>query len=131
MTEPIHGQKVQVYFNLHRKTFSVQALTGPNKGRVIVHVDRFEMLNATFVVRKGGRERVLKEQRKNVHAFVKGDWVDDSRRIKGTPEGKCSYDPYKADTFMTERGKPIYEALAVFGKVVDRKATLGYMEYGR
>jgi hypothetical protein len=30
-------QRVYVYFNLHRKLWSVRALDGPHKGRVIAH----------------------------------------------------------------------------------------------
>jgi len=31
--------KVFCYFNLHRKCFSIKALEGPNKGRVVAHIN--------------------------------------------------------------------------------------------
>ena len=62
--------RVEVYFNLHKKTFSVRSC---RTGRVIHHTDKVHIANPEFVVRKAGRERVLREGKKNVHAFVRGD----------------------------------------------------------
>lgn len=70
-----HSMKVFVYFNLHKKVFSVRAMEGENKGRVIAHTTTVELRDAVFKVSQAGRERVLKEKRKNVHAGVQGQWV--------------------------------------------------------
>ena len=64
--------RVFVYFNLHKKCLSVKALEGESKGRVIAHADSVELVNATFKVSQAGRQRVLRERRKNVHAGVVG-----------------------------------------------------------
>ena len=61
--------RVEVYFNLHKHVFSVRSA---RSGRVILHTDRVHIRNPEFVVRQGGRQRVLKERKKNVHAFVRG-----------------------------------------------------------
>ena len=37
------GLKCFVYFNLHKKCFSVKALEGPSKGRVFAHSDMVYM----------------------------------------------------------------------------------------
>lgn len=93
--------KVEVYFNLHKRLWSVRQCS---TGRVILHTDKVHIRDAKFVVRKAGRERVLREGKKNVHAFVRGeathfddfdpDWLDylDYTLV--------SYNPYKHDTFV-------------------------------
>jgi len=58
---------VETYRNLHRGCISVR-----RKGLVKQCTAKIALTNATFVVQQGGRKRVLREKRKNVHAFVKG-----------------------------------------------------------
>jgi hypothetical protein len=68
--------RVSVYFNLHRRLFSVRAEEGPAAGRVIAHARHVTLgghSGCSFVVQEGGRQRVLAEGRKNVHAFVRGE----------------------------------------------------------
>ncbi len=67
--------KVSVYFNLHRKVFSIRAEEGPCKGKVIAHADDVMLGDVSFTVSAAGRERVRREGRKNVHAFVKGKLI--------------------------------------------------------
>jgi len=64
--------RVFVYFNLHRKCWSVRALNGRYKGRVVAHCDRVLLTDVEFRVSEAGRQRVLREGRKNVHAGVVG-----------------------------------------------------------
>ena len=52
--------KVDVYFNLHKKLLSVR-----HKGRVIHHSNYVKIINPTFVVSEAGRQRVIREKRKN------------------------------------------------------------------
>lgn len=90
--------KVFVYFNLHRKCLSVKALEGPSKGRVIRHADSIVLCNATFKVSEAGRQRVIRERRKNVHAGVVGDIVIIDKGITwGDP---VKYNPYKYSSFV-------------------------------
>jgi hypothetical protein len=93
--------KVFVYFNLHKKVWSVKALEGENKGRVVAHADIVQLANARPKVSEAGRQRVLREQRKNVHAGVVGEW------LTGLPEDAWlsdpvfpTYNPYKYSTFV-------------------------------
>lgn len=69
--------KVFVYRNLHKKgyVYSIKSLEGPSKGRVIGYAPRIVIENAELVVNQAGRERVLKEKRKNVHAGCVGQLV--------------------------------------------------------
>lgn len=65
--------RVFVYFNLHKKCFSVKALDGVSKGKVVFHADKVMLRNVEFRVSEAGRKRVLETGRKQVHAGVVGD----------------------------------------------------------
>ena len=65
-----HGDKVEIYRNLHNGTFSVR-----RDGKVVRHIENFEILRLTdvkFVVQPTGRAMVTCEKMKNVHAFIRG-----------------------------------------------------------
>ena len=68
--------KVFAYRNLHRQCWSVKALEGPLKGKVIYHASDITLAWCDFKVSKAGRQRVLREQKKNVHAGVQGYMSD-------------------------------------------------------
>jgi hypothetical protein len=113
--------KVFVYYNLHKKLFSVKALEGPNKGRVIAHRTELNLGDVKFKVSEAGRQRVLREQRKNVHAGVAGEWygTDPQPIVNGVA---VTYNPYKYTSFVTVQGEqPIRTAREVHLK--DRRIT--------
>lgn len=83
---------VKVYWNLHKGCFSVQ-----QGGLIICHADSVELKNVKFKVSKKGRQRVLKERRKNVHAFVTG--LLDDKHADRDWDVKVIYNPYKHDSF--------------------------------
>lgn len=97
---------VDAYRNLHKSCISVR------KGGLVQKCSpKVALLMPKFVVGEGGRARVLREKRKNVHAFVRGDLTS-----KKPPRGACkvdvTYDPYKYKTFVTRRGKrPVHGGL--------------------
>ena len=62
-------KKVRVYWNLHKKCWSIQ---DAKSGLVIDHRYDVTLEQAKFVVRKGGQKRVREEGKKNVHAFAVG-----------------------------------------------------------
>ena len=104
--------RVEVYFNLAHNMFSVRALEGKQAGRVIARMERVGIRNARFVVQNSGRRRVVAEQKKNVHAFIRGDFDAESiERIQwdrptvdAYPElfGRVSYNPYRAGCFQQQ-----------------------------
>jgi hypothetical protein len=121
--------KVFVYFNLHRKCFSIKALEGPDKGRVVAHRDGVLLFDGTFKVSEAGRQRVLRERKKNVHAGVVGRWHE---TIQGTDittinpvtinAGPVTYNPYKYDTFVHLYGEyPIKTGRLVALTVTENK----------
>ena len=94
--------RVEVYFNLHKYTWSVRQCS---TGRVILHTDKVHIRDPKFVVRKSGRERVLREGKKNVHAFVRGEIsycpdFDPEYHPDYLDYTLVSYNPYKFDTFV-------------------------------
>lgn len=93
------GLKVFVYYNLHRHTFSIKALEGDRKGRVIAYSNFVTLTNASPKVSEAGRQRVLREGRKNVHAGIVGTLVTlgDQGRLDGQA---ITYNPYKYNTFV-------------------------------
>jgi hypothetical protein len=105
------GKKVMVYYNLHKHTFSVTY-----KGRLISHSDYVKLTDVEFRVRQGGREKVVKEKRKNVHSFVIGTLVDYCRypcnNLPSEPNNNIvTYDPYKYNSYvMKDTKEPIFHA---------------------
>ena len=92
------AKPVEVYKNLHKGVWSIR-----QAGKVVAHSDYVFLADAKFVVRPGGRARVLREKRKNVHAFVKGFVVPPSVagvETDGTWKD-ISYNPYQHSTFVT------------------------------
>jgi hypothetical protein len=108
------GEKVMVYYNLHKHTFSIQ-----KNGLVVLHVDYVKLKNVEFRVRVGGKEKVRKEKSKNVHAFVIGTLEDfceyPCENIPQEPDGEVvTYNPYLFDSFVFKKTKePVFIAKTV------------------
>jgi hypothetical protein len=119
--------KVFCYFNLRKKLFSIKALEGDMKGRVIAHRQSVLISDATFKVSEAGRQRVIREQRKNVHAGVSGSWYGDDVDGKATAfitinGSAIMYNPYKYSTFVHLYGEhPITSARNVALNVSESK----------
>ena len=98
--------KVYVYFNLRKKVFSIKALEGYMKGKVIKYADKNELIlikEATFKVSEKGRQRVLQEHRKNVHAGIQGYMLVQNKKEKNVDIHKLKeayYNPYLVKTFV-------------------------------
>lgn len=120
-----------VYRNLNANKLSVMI-----KGIVHAHASIIWLKNAEFVIRVSGREKVLKEQRKNVHAFVKGtammSQVDIDSSVERAYENlenlgyiRVYYNPYKVESFVEfDSLEPIHkakEAVIVMDRVYVRK----------
>ena len=89
--------KVKVYRNLHRDQWSIVACDGPHKGLVVAHADELWIRWASFKVSSAGRERAIREGRKNVHAWIIGAAV-----FVGPPataRTRITYSPFKQDGF--------------------------------
>ena len=111
---------VDVYFNRHKSTFSIR-----HKGKVIEHTDTVVIKNPRFVVNESGRNRVLREKKKNVHAFVRGEYYTKEHKLN-VLDGKkywkgIYYNPYKHGSFVyLETDKPIKKSKWAFLDVLDK-----------
>lgn len=123
--------KVRVYWNLHQGCWSVQ---DARTRRVIGHATQLLVRDAKFNVSEAGRQRVLRERKKNVHAFVVGDleaaiWSSTVRSHEPMPwdldrktnnayrheanrvDTRVSYNPLKAGHFFeVATGQPVASA---------------------
>ena len=121
--------RVQVYYNLHKECLSVR-----HKGKVIEHAQSVILQNASFHVQPAGRARVLKEKRKNVHAYVAGDmaesfWFTEPSASIWTATQHVTYNPYKYRTFVDKlTGKPITKAPVVL--IHGKSITVGQYSRG-
>ena len=88
---------VKVYKNLHNGKMSVQ-----QDGVVVAHVDTITLRSVNFKVSESGRQRVLTERKKNVHAFVTGFVVYVNEPVLAATKRlnrRVSYNPYKCGEF--------------------------------
>lgn len=113
--------KVFVYRNLHQNCWSVKS---KETGRVIAHADEVNLSGVEFKVSEPGRQRVLREKSKNVHAGLAGTLVDfdpkggkmptypaasfssDPSAIPGpTDPVSITYNPYKYSHFVVRHSE--------------------------
>ena len=92
-------KRVYVYWNLHKKCWSVK-----QGGRVKGHATKLGLKDCRFLVGKKGRERVRREGKKNVHAGVSGYMQFDIPWWVGNTTCFVTYNPYKHDTFIQRTG---------------------------
>lgn len=97
-----YSKKVFVYKNLHRDCWSVK-----QDGLVKAHTDEINLWDCAFQVNARGRQKVLDEQRKNVHAGING-YIDEFDLDLPNPV-EVTYNPYKYDSFVDKATEsPIY-----------------------
>lgn len=104
--------RVFVYYNLHKKCWSVKALEGENKGRVIAHSHHVGLRDVTGKVSAAGRERVRRERKKYVHAGIVGELLvlDEPQSVGDLhPWKEVTYNPYKHDTFVYRKDHETFD----------------------
>ena len=92
------NRPVYVYKNLHKDCWSIK-----QHGLVKAHIPKdheIGLWDCYFHVDRKGREKVLREKRKNVHAFVKGYLQDAENVDTDRPATEVTYNPYKYETFV-------------------------------
>ncbi len=115
------GQKVEVYWNLHKGGWSVRdAQTKLVLGHVRGSKCTLLIGSAEYVVNEAGRQRTIREKRKNVHAWVAGDWCG-TVPIAFVSNSVGVYNPYKYATFVDgETKEPLtgwFPAIALCARV--------------
>ena len=136
--------RVEVYRNLHYRDEIVYSVRTTHDHLVCRYVKGIIVKGATLAVGPKGNQRVRDEQRKNVHAVVRGNWLTytdyDTKVPMQSPQSmlkeaktmaleeenfgwtwkQITYNPYKYKTFVTvEDELPVVTARKVIiGKTV-------------
>ena len=123
--------RVEVYWNLRKNCYSVRDCS---TGRVVEHTNSLWIRNPVFVVRQAGREKVLRDKQKNVHAFVRGELGEGTLKnvtFSGFPDEDkriATYNPYKSCTFVDKKtGKVLYNAKYAMLETVNNKGVIEYV----
>jgi hypothetical protein len=110
---------VQVYKNLRRGDWSIRA-----KGKVIGHASACVLANVTFHVSEAGRQRVIRNHCREVHAWGIGELIDGP-----APQGErvpITYRPFEGGSFVRrDNGLPITVAAFVHFTENDGAVAIG------
>ena len=104
------GDKVRVYRNLNKGGWSILAMSGENKGRVVAHVDHVTLASVDFVISKAGLARAQASKIRNVHSYAQGILNSVDPISSDFLTNEITYNPFKKDYFY-----PVYD--------VDQKLT--------
>ena len=99
-------KQVRIYFNLRTKTLSLQTKVN-GQWKVTAHPFTAYLKNVKFKVSEAGRQRVLQQKRKNVHAWVTGELIE--KLPDHGPFDSARYNPYELEKFQSN-GKYIDKA---------------------
>lgn len=109
-----HNLPVRVFKNLKHGCYSI--LQG---GAIRASARQVSLANVEFRVREAGRQRMLREEQPNVHAFAVGhllDYVhpDDPRELPVLEGRSLFYDPRRFTTFVDrDTHEPVIHAPVV------------------
>lgn len=97
------GAKVLVYRNLNNGLWSVKAVEGMFKGKVVGHFKAISLVNVDdgnmIKLSKKSQERARRERTRNVHAYIFGNIVAVNEEV--TAIGKrITYIPFIHDNFI-------------------------------
>lgn len=107
------GERVEVYYNIHKGGFSIKSLDkrNPAKGKVVAHAEHVSIQQATFHISKGTLAQILDTNRKSVYAVVRGTLssVSNDQNFDGHRKGYCN--PFRTGEFVDwDTGKELKEA---------------------
>ena len=107
------GKRVRVYRNLHNGHFSVQDYQRGRGWRVAGHTQEIVLSDCLFKVNERGRQKVLLQKQKNVHAYIQGVVMDLDFDSSGFlyKALEITYNPYRFSSFvLLGNSSPIYQA---------------------
>lgn len=124
---------VRVYRNLHKKCYSVQEKVN-GRWKVVAHKKLVCLRDVEFRVSQAGRNRVINEKRKNVHAYIVGTEIEPEiyAHYHTYVDGRNSflvsfkYNPYQNETFVLDSfATPLLDADFVWLDDKKREAIIG------
>lgn len=89
-----YSKPVMLYKNLHNGLFSVK-----QGGLVVAHIESVLLTSVSFKVNESGRIRVIREQKKNVHAYIVGYILNVNSTPMSLLKRSITYNPYKYGYF--------------------------------
>lgn len=104
--------RVFVYWNLHKGMWSVKSLESGwhSYGKVVARLPEVLLSDVEGKVSEAGRQRVIREKRKSVHAGIVGTWagwahvrLTDQKNLATAVESigdRITYNPYKYESFV-------------------------------
>jgi hypothetical protein len=96
------AKPIKCYRNLHTGLWSVK------QGVVRFHTKCIFLKDVDFLVNEKNRQRVIREKKKNVHAYVQGFICDRPTYFTiGVDCYEVTYNPYKCRHFVCRRGEVI------------------------
>ena len=107
-------QPVRVFRNLKHDCYSVL-----QNGKLKLVAKQVRLANVEFRIRESGRQRMIREQKRNVHAFAVGYLLDHAHPSEGrnldSLDGRLAfYNPLQHDSFVDrETETPVREASVV------------------
>lgn len=109
---------MKIYRNLTRKTWSIKFIVN-GKEKVIGYAKEGYLSGAVcFKVSEAGRQRVLREGKKYVHAFVCGKVFEDEAGFTDWPGAlwtRISYNPRKNESFVRlDTDETIFRAFQIY-----------------
>ena len=87
---------IRVYKNLRRRNWS---LLDPRTNHVIGHRLELVLTDVTFIVSEKTRQRVIRDQRRTVHAYAAGLLSEEAPRPGGL---KLHYNPFLSPDFTCD-----------------------------
>ena len=113
--------RVYCYWNLHKDCYSLMALEGPDKGRVIAYAESVELAAVSFTVSEAGRLKSITGN-KRVHAGMRGQLVS-TLPMPSTGMRAITYNPRKYESFVTrDTIEPVTNAKRAVGLTVNGRA---------
>lgn len=105
----VYRGRVRAYRNLNkRKLGVVWSIQSVRPRKIIEHTRCVLLENVVFSVSEAGRLRVLAERKKNVHACIVGDALEESSARQLSGWVPAYYNPYIAGHFLVD-GEPIHK----------------------
>ncbi len=94
------GQIVRIAYHAVKKCFSIRHL---KTRKVIGYTNRIVLRDVSFIVSQAGRNRVLRDREKHVHAFMIGTYEPNIQQLSRKKHGinsEAYYNPYTTLMFI-------------------------------
>lgn len=94
------GDKIRVYRNLNNGKWSLLAMEGQYKNKVVGHLDSLSIADVSFIVSVAGQNKVKRENRRCVHAYAQGFLTSLDSPTLNSESSIVTYDPFGRDFFF-------------------------------